>query len=115
MNVYDQAARYAAKLDPHAFFAWILQGIWDVLEFVGWLDTRTLPFPGEKDRTCDTVAHFRRRAVAAGAPNSWAVPVEFQSEPEPGMLEEVRLRPLTGRVVRGILANLAWLGRRSVL
>jgi hypothetical protein len=28
------------------------------LAFREWLDTRTIPFPGERDRTCDTVARL---------------------------------------------------------
>ncbi|MGH7127561.1 MAG: hypothetical protein ACREIV_03265 [Planctomycetaceae bacterium] len=58
MGVYDQAAWYAAKLDPQAFLAWLIPGVGTALEFVGWLDTRTVPFPGEPDRICDTVAHL---------------------------------------------------------
>src|SRR5262249_31174521 len=53
-NVYDQAARYVAKLDPASFLRWLLR-MASVL-FHRWLDTRQLPFPGEADRICDTVA-----------------------------------------------------------
>ena len=48
------------------------------VSFHGWLDTRTLPFPGEADRTCDTVACFHD----AAAGDWWAVPVEFQIAPD---------------------------------
>ena len=74
-NFYDQASRYAAKLDPVGFLTWLLRV--DV-SFQSWLDTRRLPFPGEPDRVCDTVAALEDPAVP-GVP--WAVPVEFQLEP----------------------------------
>ena len=48
------------------------------VSYQGWLDTRTLPFPGEADRTCDTVACFHDGAAAEW----WAIPVEFQIEPD---------------------------------
>src|SRR5262245_53436294 len=66
INVYDQAARYAVKLDPAGFCRWLLPGLDPAVEFRGWLDTRTLPFPGEQDRTCDTVAALAR----AGEPGA---------------------------------------------
>ncbi|MBY0522841.1 MAG: hypothetical protein K2R98_05565 [Gemmataceae bacterium] len=47
-NRFDQASRYAAKLDPAGFIAWLLGGL--PLPFVSWMDTRTLPFPGDADR-----------------------------------------------------------------
>jgi len=74
-NPYDKASRYAAKLDAGAFLAWLL-GLG--LAFRTWLDARTLSFPGEPDRTCDTVAHLTE---SSGQP--WAVPVEFQLAPHP--------------------------------
>src|SRR5262249_16779098 len=46
--------------------------------FRRWLDTRLLRFPGEPDRTCDTVAHLED-LEANQLP--WAVVVEFQIEP----------------------------------
>src|SRR5215813_13863992 len=76
-NVYDQAARYAAKLDPVGFLRWLLRGA--SLNFHGWLDARRLPFPGEADRICDTVACLEDPAVPGML---WAVPVEFALEPE---------------------------------
>jgi hypothetical protein len=76
-NVYDQAARYAAKLDAMGFVRWLL-GMPSLL-FLGWLDTRRMPFPGEADRICDTVACLEDPAVPGMV---WAVPVEFALEPE---------------------------------
>jgi hypothetical protein len=50
--------------------------------FREWLDTRDLPFPGEPDRICDTVAHLEDVAEH-GVP--WAVAVEFQIQPDADM------------------------------
>ncbi len=41
----------------------------------GWLDTRTVPVPGEPDRTCDTVADL---AAATEAILRWALVTEIQ-------------------------------------
>ncbi len=76
-NVYDQGARYAAKLDAVGFVRWLLRI--PSLIFHGWLDARRLPFPGEADRICDTVACLEDPAVPGVL---WAVPVEFALEPE---------------------------------
>lgn len=78
MNFYDKASRYAAHLDAPGFLRWLLPDVPAAVSFHGWLDTRTLPFPGEADRTCDTVACFHD----AAAGDWWAVPVEFQIEPD---------------------------------
>lgn len=85
-NDFDQAARYTAKLDPVGFLRWLLPRLRADVTFRGWLDTRRLPFPGERDRTCDTVAEFENTAVPA---ESWAVIMEFQSEPEGLMLARI--------------------------
>lgn len=74
MSQFDQAARYAATLDP-------------ALPFRGWLDTRTLPVPGEPDRICDTVAGLARGATVEPA---WALVIEFHAEPDPDMLDRLR-------------------------
>ena len=76
-NPFDQASRYAAKLDPVGFLCWLLSEVAALLRFRGWLDTRTLPFPGDPERTCDTVAWLGD----ADPDVSWAVPVEFSLEP----------------------------------
>ena len=86
MGQFDQAARYTAKLDPPAFLRWLLPGLDPALAFRGWLDTRTLPFPGEPDRTCDTVAELLDAAYIG---RLWALIVEFQSEPDPEILERL--------------------------
>jgi hypothetical protein len=79
MNVWDQASRYAAKrLDAPGFIRWLLRPP-PTFSFPGWLDTRTLPFPGEPDRICDTVACF---ADEEHPGVWWAIPVEFGVRPQ---------------------------------
>ncbi len=80
MNDFDQAARFAAKLRPPQFLRWLMPKLDPRLVFRDWLDTRRLPYPGERDRTCDTVADFED-TTAPG--RHWAVVVEFESEPDP--------------------------------
>src|SRR5919202_5839464 len=81
-NPFDQACRYLTKADPEGALPWLLRLPPAGLGFDGWLDTPTLPFPGEPERTCDTVASLRDTA-RGGVP--WAVVVEFQVEPDPDM------------------------------
>ena len=81
-NPYDQACRYLLRLFAGPLLAWLLRLAPGRLDFVEWLDTRGLPWPGQPDRTCDTVAHLRD-SVAGGVP--WAIPVEFQIDPDPAM------------------------------
>jgi hypothetical protein len=58
-NPYDKSARYTAKMDPPGFLRWLLPRMMQGgYAFQRWLDTRRLPFPGEPDRTCDTVAEL---------------------------------------------------------
>jgi hypothetical protein len=82
MGVFDQAARYAARLDPPGLFAWLASAMRG-LRFAGRLDTRSVPFPGGADRTGDTVA----RLEGDGEGPLWAVAVEFQTEPDPDIDE----------------------------
>jgi hypothetical protein len=79
MNSHDQAARFAVKLDPHGFLRWLLPGLDSDLVFTGWLDTQTIPFPGDPDLRCDTVAELGHRS-GLGPP--WALVVELQSRPD---------------------------------
>jgi hypothetical protein len=92
MNPFDQAARYAAKqLDAEGFLRWLLPGAAD-WRFAGWLDTQTLPFPGEPDRRADVVASFV--PVRELGPPVAAV-VEIQARPRaelPQRLAEYSLR-----------------------
>lgn len=79
-NPFDQASRYTGKLAPPGFLDWLLPGVRTVADYRGWLDTRTIPFPGEPDRVCDTVAGLVEHADPAAW---WALPIEFQSRPDP--------------------------------
>lgn len=81
-NHYDQASRFAARLDAEAFLAWLLNLSEGGFEFRGWLDTRGVPFPGDPDRVSDTVAHVANTAKG-GVP--WIVAIEFQTKPDPEM------------------------------
>jgi hypothetical protein len=81
-NVFDKASRFTAKLDPPGFLSWLLGLPAEAFAFRGWLDTRGIPFPGDADRTGDTVAHLGDLGEH-GIP--WAVAVEFQAEPDPLM------------------------------
>ncbi len=78
-NPFDQASRYTAKMDPPAFLRWLVPRLPDTVVFHGWLDTRTVPFPGEPDRTCDTVANLVEQTVPE---TWWAMPIEFQASPQ---------------------------------
>jgi len=97
-NVFDQAARYCAQCDPIGFLRWLIRGLSRALLFQGWLDTRTLPFPGGHDRTCDMVADL---AEHADADRRWAVINEFQTEPETEILDrELEYVALIRRALR---------------
>jgi hypothetical protein len=85
MGVYDQASRYCVKMDPRGFFRWLLPQN-EAPVFCQWLDTRTIPFPGARDRVCDTVAGFAN--PGAELPCA-ALVVEFQTEPEGDVLERL--------------------------
>jgi hypothetical protein len=86
MGVFDQAARYGAKIDPPGFFRWLLPQADVKPEFRGFLDTRTIPFPGEPDRICDTVAQFGYEDPELPAV---ACVTDFQTEPESDILERL--------------------------
>ena len=79
-NVFDKAARYAARLDPPGFLGWALGVPADAVGFQGWLDTRGVAFPGDPDRTGDTVA---RLDDPAAHQTPWSVAAEFQTVPDP--------------------------------
>lgn len=84
MGAYDQAARYAVKLEPKDLFAWLLPGA--DLAFARWLDTQTIPWPGEPDRRCDTVAEL---VPAGGLGPPWVVVLELQTRPGPDLPERL--------------------------
>ncbi len=91
VNVYDQCARYAVKLDPAGFLRWLLAGV--DLAFTRWLDTQTIPFPGGPDRRCDTVAEMEPLSHPGPL---WALVLELQSEPDPDILD--RMMEYMGRL-----------------
>src|SRR5262245_49931824 len=93
MADFDEACRYAAKLDEAGFFA-SLPGADAGLVFVRWLDTRTVALPGSGDRTGDLIAELAEGGVGPFR----AVPVEFQVKADPEMLG--RLLELLGRLWR---------------
>ena len=122
-NPFDQGSRYLAKLDPPGFLRWLEPSFEDPLVFNGWLDTRSIPFPGVPDRTCDTVAEIRDSTKRA---TSWAIPIEFQTRPDSQMFG--RLLEFLGRLwrethpprsakarfgVAAIVVNLTGLGKTS--
>jgi hypothetical protein len=86
MNAYDQSARFAMKADPLGFLRWLVPGLPAEVEFRGWLDTRTLPFPGEPDRTSDTVAELFDPSEPSAR---WALATEFQAEPDADILDRL--------------------------
>jgi hypothetical protein len=93
VNRFDQAARYFVRTDPPAVLAWALDSAPADFRFAGWLDTRSVPFPGETDRVGDLVARVER-ADPPGEP--WLVAVEVQIQPDPlmfGRLLEYLGRP----------------------
>jgi hypothetical protein len=116
-NPYDKAARYAARqLNAEGFLRWVLGDILRSWRWVGWLDTRSVPFPGEPERQADTVAAFER--PQGDAPPAAAV-VEFQTRPLGEMPERLgeyalrihrevpyQLNPQVRYSVVGVLLNL---------
>jgi hypothetical protein len=86
MNPFDQSARFVAKADPAGLLRWLVPGLPVSLAFRGWLDTRTLPFPGEPDRVCDTVAEL---VDPADPSTRWALATEFQAEPDAQILDRL--------------------------
>lgn len=94
LNPFDQASRYTAKLDPEGFLRWLLAEWTQAWQFRDWLDTRTLPFPGEPERTGDTVVDLEETDSGV----RYALPVEFQTEPEVDM--PARVLEYSARVLR---------------
>src|SRR4051794_22716153 len=97
MNDYDQAARFAAKGDPAGFLRWLVPGLPPGLEVRGWLDARTLPFPGEPDRVCDTVAELSDPSEpSAGSDSSATVSQTRSGSPGKGSVR-ASSQPRTSR------------------
>src|SRR4051812_36260280 len=81
VNPFDQACRYLARRSGAPLLSWLLTLSMAAFRFVRWLDTR-LTVPGQPERVGDTIAHLER-LDQDGLP--WAVPLEFQVEPDPLM------------------------------
>lgn len=86
MADFDKAARFAVKLDAAGFLRWLLPSLDPDLRFTRWLETQTIPFPGQPDRRCDTVAELTH---ASGLAPSWMLILELQTEPEADILERL--------------------------
>jgi hypothetical protein len=86
MAEFDQAARFAVKIDPAGFLHWLLPGLDVDLRFTRWLETQTIPFPGQPDRRCDTVAELTH---TSGTAPSWMLILELQTEPDADILERL--------------------------
>jgi hypothetical protein len=82
MNDFDLASRRMAKSAPVAFFQWLMTSFSTYLHFNRWEDTRTIPFPGNPERTGDSIAVLEE-IQTPGPP--WIMPIEFQLEPDPQM------------------------------
>jgi hypothetical protein len=100
VNHFDQASRYLAKLDPPSFLHWLLATEALRYSFSRWLDTRPIPFPGQADRVCDTVAELLDRMDPSLI---WAFVIEFQTKPDAHMFG--RLLEYLGRLWREKLAD----------
>jgi hypothetical protein len=84
MGVLDQASRYAAQTDPEVVLSRVLRGVSVSLRFRAWVDTRTTPRPGHRDRTADRVAEL----VRDDAPDlPWLLVFEFQAQHDPDKLD----------------------------
>jgi hypothetical protein len=97
-NHFDQASRYVAKLDPVGFLRWLCGEETGQHHFRRWLDTRTIPFPGHPERTCDTVAEVLDESTCL-----WAFVLEFQTKPDAQMFG--RLLEYLGRLWRELRPN----------
>ncbi len=91
MGMFDQAARFAVKIDAAGFFRWLLGGSATPLVFRDWLDTRRVPVPGRADLTGDVIAEFDDRERPG---ESFALIVELQTEPAADIVERVALYAL---------------------
>ena len=59
-NPFDQASRYAAKLDPFGLLVWLYRDH-TLFDFLGWLDARTVPFPHDPGLTGPMTVRSARR------------------------------------------------------
>ena len=78
-NPFDKACRSLAKLEPPAVLGYLLSLGDADFDFVRWLDARRVAFPGQPDRTCDTVAHIENLGENRVP---WAIVIEFMIDPD---------------------------------
>jgi hypothetical protein len=81
-TVYDQLCRFLLRLDEVALLCWLLRLRPAAVAFERWLDTRGLPWPGQPERICDSVAWL---PDLTDGDRPWAVVLEFQLEPDASM------------------------------
>jgi hypothetical protein len=79
---FDQTARFTARFDPEGFLAWLVPGFAEHLRFERWLDTRTVPLPGEANQTADTLGELTELHRVEPP---WLFLLECQTEPDPKM------------------------------
>ncbi|MGC1649809.1 MAG: hypothetical protein WA741_28625, partial [Candidatus Sulfotelmatobacter sp.] len=119
MAELDQAARYAARrLNATAYLRELTgEKFWQAWQWRGWLDSQTIPFPGESDRRLDTLAWFNH---ADGASPPLALAIEFLARARADVLPrmaEYTLRvhrelpfqkdPIVPYLVIGVVVNLS--------
>jgi hypothetical protein len=85
-NHFDQMSKYTARLRPEAFFRWLLKRRDRLKRFGGWLPEQAIPYPGAETRICDCAAHMTDE-LRHGVP--WAIVVEFKSEPDIDVIDQV--------------------------
>src|SRR5947209_8333807 len=84
MGVLDQAARFAAQADPEVVLDRLSRVAGVTLRFRRWVDTRTTPSPGQRDRTADRVAE----CLVEDAPERpWLLIFEFQAQHDDDKLD----------------------------
>jgi hypothetical protein len=91
MKVYNQAARYAARMAPEAVLPNLL-GVGYSGRRVGWYNTRSIPMPGGADREADLVAELEDDEGRV------LLVLEFQLEHDPEKLDIALLEVATLRV-----------------
>lgn len=84
MGVFDQAARYAAQEDSEPVVRRLVRGLRESLRFREWVESRTTPLPGERDRTADRVAALHDES---NPDQPWLLLLEFQTEHDPDKLD----------------------------
>jgi hypothetical protein len=84
VGVFDQAGRYATLADAESVVARLLRDELVKLRFREWLDSRTTPMPGDRDRTADRVAALEDERASE---RPWLVVFEFQSRHDADKLD----------------------------